>query len=321
MTPRNSSFQKRDLSVLGLSVGVHLVALAAMTLVTIAGTVHPPLEAIESILTDEMRTPEEFTSGLNTDREIAESMNVAAGGAVVTGTVGAGGAGGTGGGGGGGLAVDHAKIDNSAGFRDPTVGLGTGGLALPGLESLGNDLGAGQIAGEVGAVVEGYGAALDRLTQELVRLMRENKVLVVWLFDESESMKDDQEDLKERIHRVYEELRLFDEDAKAEVLLSAVVSFGQDVHFMLPKKKPTDDVPTIMKAIDAIPIDKTGVENTCHAISTVVADYRRQAAQGKRKLVVVVISDEAGDDGEKVEETLQQARTARAPIYFLGDRK
>jgi hypothetical protein len=320
MIPRNSSFQKRDLSVLGLSIFVHLLALAAMTLVTIAGTVHAPLEAIESILTDEMRTPEEFTSELNTDREIAESMNVAAGGAVVTGTVGAGGAGGTGGGGGGGggLAVDHAKIDNSAGFRDPTVGLGTGELALPGLESLGNDLGAGQIAGEVGAVVDGYGAALDRLTQELVRLMRESKVLVVWLFDESESMKDDQEDLKERIHRVYEELRLFDEDAKADVLLSAVVSFGQDVHFMLPKKKPTDDVPRIMKAIDAIPIDKTGVENTCHAISTVIADYRRQAAQGKRKLVVVVISDEAGDDGEKVEETLQQARTARAPIYFLG---
>jgi hypothetical protein len=320
MIPRNTSFQKRDLSVLGLSIGVHLVALAAMTLVTIAGTVHAPLEAIESILTDEMRTPEEFTSELNTDREIAESMNVAAGGAVVTGTEGAGGAGGTGGGGGGGggLAVDHAKIDNSAGFRDPTVGLGTGGLAIPGLESLGNDLGAGQIAGEVGAVVEGYGAALDRLTQELVRLMRESRVLVVWLFDESESMKDDQEELKGRIHRVYEELRLFDEEVKADVLLSAVVSFGQDVHFMLPKKKPTDDVPTIMKAIDAIPIDRTGVENTCHAISTVIADYRRQAAQGKRKLVVVVISDEAGDDGEKVEETLQQARTARAPIYFLG---
>jgi len=143
MIPRNSSFQKRDLSVLGLSIFVHVVALAAMTLVTIAGTVHAPFEAIESILTDEMRTPEEFTSELNTDREIAESMNLVPGGAVVTGVEGAGGAGGTGGGGGGGggLAADHAKIDNSAGFRDPTVGIGTGGLALPGLESLGNDLG------------------------------------------------------------------------------------------------------------------------------------------------------------------------------------
>src|SRR5262249_26424295 len=124
--------------------------------------------------------------------------------------------------------------------------------------------------------------------------------------------------LKERIHRVYEELKLFDDDVKADVLLSAIVSFGHDVHFMLPRKKPTDNIPTIMKAIDDIPIDKTGVENTCEAISTVINEYRRQAVQTKRKLVLVVISDESGDDGDKVEETLRLARGASAPIYFLG---
>ncbi|MGE5192919.1 MAG: vWA domain-containing protein, partial [Deltaproteobacteria bacterium] len=320
MFSRNATFRKRDWTVLGLSIFVHVAALSAMTLVTIAGAPNSPLAGIESVFSDEARTPEEFTTALNTDTEIAESMNLVPGGAVVTGVEGAGGGGGTGGGGGGGggFAVDQAKIDSGTGFQDPTVGLGLGDMSLPGLESLGRDLGSGQIAGEVGAVVEGYGPALDRMTQELVRLMRESKVLVVWLFDESESMKDDQEELKGRIHRVYEELKLFDEDVKADVLLSAVVSFGQEVHFMLPRKKPTDDVPAIMNAIDAIPIDKSGIENTCHAVGTVISEYRRQAVQGKRKLVVVVISDEAGDDGEQVEETLRQARSASAPIYFLG---
>ncbi len=322
MIPRNALVgNRRDAWVLGASLGIHIVALSAMTLVTIAGVANVPLSAIESVFSDEARTAEEFTTALNTDREIAESMNIVAGGAVVngvSGTRGGGGDGGGGGGGGGGLGVDDRKINNSAGFKDPVVSAGIGDVAMPGIESLGNDLGAGQIAGEVGAVVEGYGPALDRITQELVRLMRESKVLVVWLFDESESMKDDQEDLKERIHRVYEELKLFDDDVKADVLLSAVVSFGQDVHFMLPRKRPTDDIPAIMKAIDEIPIDKTGVENTCQAIATVINEYRRQAVQTKRKLVLVVISDESGDDGDKVEETLRMARGASAPIYFLG---
>jgi hypothetical protein len=318
MFSRNSPYSKRDWAVLGLSLFVHLAALSALTLVTIAAAPGSPLADIESVISDEMRTPEEFTSALNTDTEIAETMNVAAGGAVVTGVEGAGGGAGTAGGGGGGFAVDQSKIDSGSGFKDPTVGLGSGDLSLPGLESLGRDLGSGQIAGEVGAVVEGYGPALDRITQELVRLMRESKVLVVWLFDESESMKDDQEDLKGRIHRVYEELKLVDDNTKGDVLLSAIVSFGEDVHFMLPRKKPTNDVPTILSAIDAIPIDKTGVENTCHAIGTAINEYRRQAIQGKRKLVVVVISDEAGDDGEQVEETLRLARSTGAPIYFLG---
>ena len=307
--------------VLGASLGMHLVALSAMTLVTIAGVSNVSLSSIESMISDELRTPDEFTTELNTDRDIAESMNVVAGGAVVNGVAGAGGGGGEGGGGGGGgggLGVDDSKINNSSGFKDPVVSIGVGDFGMPGLESLGNDLGAGQVAGEVGAVVEGYGPALDRITQELVRLMRESKVLVVWLFDESESMKDDQEALKERIHRVYEELKLFDEDAKADVLLSSIVSFGLDVHFMLPRKRPTDDIPTIMKAIDEIPIDKTGVENTCQAIATVINEYKRQAVQTKRKLVVVVISDESGDDGDKVEDTLRLARGASAPIYFLG---
>jgi hypothetical protein len=318
MIALNATLEKRRIAVFGLSILVHLLALSAMTLVTIAAAPASLLTGIESIFSEGPRSAEEFTTELNTDAEIAEAVNLVAGGAVVNGLAGAGGAGGNGGGSAGGLAVDQSKIDGGTGFRDPTVGLGGGDLSLPGLETLGNDLGAGQIAGEVGAVVEGYGPALDRLTQELARLMRESKLLVVWLFDESESMKDDQEDLKGRIHRVYEELKLFDDELKAGVLLSTVVSFGEDVHFMLPRKRATDDVPAILKAIDAIPIDKSGVENTCHAISAAIGEYRKQAAAGKRKLVVVVVSDEAGDDGEHVDETLQLARSARSSIYVLG---
>ncbi len=126
----------------------------------------------------------------------------------------------------------------------------------------------GDVAGEGGAVVEGYGAALDRFSQELVRMMREQRVLVIWLFDESESMKDDQQDLKGRLHRIYEELKLVDKDdsfaakrgkgKEDAILLTSIMSFGEKTHFHLNKRRPTSDEREIMKAVDAIPIDRTG---------------------------------------------------------------
>ena len=43
-------------------------------------------------------------------------------------------------------------------------------------------------------------------------------MLVVWLFDESDSMKDDQKEIRERFHKVYEELGLVQKsDAKLKV--------------------------------------------------------------------------------------------------------
>ena len=99
------------------------------------------------------------------------------------------------------------------------------------------------IAGETGAMVGGYGPALDRLTQELMREMRDHKIAVVWMFDESESMKDDQADIKTRIHRVYEELRIVDEKSKNVDLVNAITSFGANVHYQTPKGKTTDKIP------------------------------------------------------------------------------
>ena len=287
---------------------LHLVVLAGMAAVTVAHTAPDAFLAIESLFSDDDRPPEEFSRELSESTQIADSINLVEGSGAFTGAVGGSGA----------PAVQQTKIEESTSLRDPTVTINVGDVTLPGIEMLGRDLGAEQVTGDVGAVVEGYGPALDRITQELMRLMRDSKVLVVWLFDESESMKDDQADLRSRIHKVYEELKLFDTAGRDDVLLSAIVSYGKEVHYQLPKGKPTDDLAAIEKAIDSIPNDKTGIENTCQAIISALGEYRRFYTQGRRKVVVIVVSDESGDDGDKVEEALHLARGVDSPIYFLG---
>ena len=64
------------------------------------------------------------------------------------------------------------------------------------------------IPGEPQAVVDGYQQAMDRLTQEILMMLEHGKVMVVWLFDQSESMKDDQKEIRDRFDKVYHELGL-----------------------------------------------------------------------------------------------------------------
>ena len=266
---------------------------------------------VESLISDEERKPEEFTRELDTQQEIAQTINFVAGGIVSDQAAGSTG---------GSAGQQQAKIEASTQLSEPKVEVSTGAISTPGLAELGNDLGMEQVIGEGAALVEGYGPALDQFTQELIRLMREQRVLVVWLFDESESMKDDQAELKTRIGRIYEELKLVEKDAQEEILLTSVMSFGEKVNFQLNKRRPTKDRAAIIKAIDQVPIDRTGTENTCQAIATAINEYRKFAGAGRRKIVLAVVSDESGDDGDSpyFEEALQLAKSTRTSIYFFG---
>ena len=188
---------------------------------------------------------------------------------------------------------------------------------------LGTDLGESEIKGETGAIVEGYGAAMSRMTQELIRLMREDRVHVVWLFDESDSMKDDREVIRKQFNKVYEELKIAKKQDKKlktrkgdETLLTTILSYGAGIH--THTAKPTGSIPEIQKAIDRIPIDESGEENLFQSVMAVCDKYGPLSQHQERKLVIVVLSDEAGDDGAVVEEAISKVKRYKAPVFLMG---
>lgn len=203
-------------------------------------------------------------------------------------------------------------------------------VTTPGAEVFNADLGDEGIHGSTQMLVRGYGEALDQLTWELLRLMRKDKLLVVWLFDESGSMKDDQEDIKKRIGKVFTELKIVDREPEKtikrkrktqgsllkELMLTTIASFGAT--YTQHTKAPTADFKTIVNAIGHIPVDKSGKENTCSALIKAIARHKSLRARTKRRLVLIVISDESGDDGKAVERVVEQARIVKSPIYVLG---
>ncbi|MBX3450731.1 MAG: VWA domain-containing protein [Planctomycetaceae bacterium] len=297
---------------LGVSLGIHAAVLFALSLIVYNLNPDSMKMIVDSVFTEE-RPQEEFTQEIETDSEIAETMNVIAGGAISDTIAGANSTG---------PVVAQQKIDAAESLKEPEISVNASEITLPGVAMLSNDLGAGEVTGESGRVVEGYGAAMGQITQELVRLMREQKVLAVWLFDKSgESMKDDVREIREKFHKVYEELGIAErQDAKLklteEPILTSIWSFGQG--FEEHTKQPTAKIPEIRAAIDQIGEDPSGKENICQTITAAVGKYTQMAQRSRRKLVIIVASDESGDDGNLVEETIDRCKKVDASVYVLG---
>lgn len=305
---------RRSLPV-GFSFALHLVFLIVLMFVHLGIPALVNELELESIFTDEEIPQDMVTRELDLQTTPAETLTVMGGGTPSTSIGGGGGGGGSGTSGSG-----SVNVQKSAVMREGNVRPVMGALALPGDGLIGEELGEGEVAGEVGAMVEGYGDAMGIITQEIVRMMRQEKVTVIWLFDESGSMADDRKEIRENYIRVYEELGILSKQDKGnkrennDLLLTVVSSYGKDIHEHT--QRPTDDIEQIKAAIDKVPIDTSGEENMCRSIAAIIAKYKKTSKA--RKIAVVVVSDESGDDGDYVEAAVVESRAAKAPIYFLG---
>ena len=173
--------------------------------------------------------------------------------------------------------------------------------------------------GEALTAADGYGAAMDILTQEILNKLARGKVLVVWVFDQSLSMKDDQAEIRDRIEKVYEELGL-SSAARGDALWTGVVSYGKN--FAVHTPKPTTFLKEIKTAIDEVPVDESGEEMMCQAIGQAVNNFRQfSGAGGGRQMMIVLVSDESGnpDDNQRsLEPTIKACKDAKAGVYVLG---
>jgi len=302
--------QKREASAVVTSLAVHALILAALFMVRYAVAQQVQEIDIETVFEENERELEDFHRDMQEETEVSETLETFSGGMVSSEV-----------GGGNTSARAQQQIENSETMKDPDFQIDLG-VPAPKTELLGDQLAFGEVNGETGVAVPGYDAAMSRLTMELRRLMRSGeRLMVVWLFDESDSMRNDQKMLRDEFHKVYEELRLVETKDKRipkgkEVLLTAIHSYGKGLSDLTDK--PTDDSNKIKSAIDKIQVDDSGEENMCAAIAKMVEKYSTAATRGDRRLVIVVVTDESGDDGDAFDLTLAKVKKARAPCYILS---
>ena len=184
------------------------------------------------------------------------------------------------------------------------------------------------VKGHVGEGTTGASGAIDRITHEILLSLEERKTLVLWLFDQSGSLARQREEIHARFDRIYEELGILEAAqnpafAKYEKkpLVTSIYAFGSEVKPMLTK--PTDNLAEIKHAVKTIQQDNSGTERVFQAIyeaTYAYSGYRAPDENGepKRNVMVIVVTDEAGDDQDGVDTTSRFCQKLGVPVYVVG---
>lgn len=190
------------------------------------------------------------------------------------------------------------------------------------------DLGV-TLKGKVGHAAEGASGAVDRITFEILQALEDRPTLIVWLFDQSGSLTRQRREIRDRFDRIYEELGIiqqsgsaaFQHDQEEAPLLTSIMGFGQSVQLLT--KEPTADLQEIKDTVDAIENDPSGIEKVFSAVHAAVTRYKdyRRSRDGRgpqRNVLLVVVSDERGDDAGGLEQTVALCQRYGMPVYVIG---
>ena len=304
-----SLFSKRSTRVAGsfvfsmLAHATALVALGLWLVPEVVTQVLPTLIVDTSVIEEELEVAE-LEESTDASTELNFSMSAAAADSAAAGAP----------------QLTDPTLDQEVVAQDPSLpSVSLGGMLDmgPGREQMLTEAPEGTL-GTARAVVDNYEQAIDRITQEIMWNLATSKVLVVWCFDQSGSMKDDQDEIRARIERVYKELGLSGVTS-SDALTTAVTSYGRG--FSVGTELPTSNLEEIQAAIDAVPVDPSGKEMMCQAVGRSIAYFRTYANRTQRRMVLVLVTDESGDRRDNVqylEAAIAEAKAARCKVYVLG---
>jgi hypothetical protein len=179
-------------------------------------------------------------------------------------------------------------------------------------------------AGSIGT--SAAAGAIDRLTNEILLSLDERPTLVVWLFDRSASLRSQREAIAKRFDQIYDELGVIEAAGNAafkrhpdQPLLTAVAEFGVGVQLLTPK--PTDDLAEIKASVRAVTDDVAGKgrENVFQSVRFLADKFRSlRLATPRRNVMIIVFTDEAGDDVEFLDPAVEICRKYEMPVYVVG---
>ncbi|WP_417380276.1 vWA domain-containing protein [Gimesia sp.] len=175
-----------------------------------------------------------------------------------------------------------------------------------------------EVSGETDRPDGGVAGAIDRLTLEIASAAKEKKLLVVWLFDVSPSVSKRRNEIADRFENVYKQLGLLDAAEDDSALRTAVAAFGATTQFVT--KDPVSDVKEVVSQIRSIKEDTTGDENVFAAVTQVAKRYRSYKKQGRRNMMVIVVTDEAGTDAKaNLEDAIMLTKREGIKCYVVGN--
>ncbi len=170
-----------------------------------------------------------------------------------------------------------------------------------------------KIRGDSAVGTDGASGAVDRLTLEIAASLDKKDTMLFWVFDQSVSLAGQRRDIASRLTRVLEELDASGSRRRSE-LFHLIYAYGDRVNPVIDR--PTRDGQAVVDAIESIPIDDSGVELTFTAVRT--AARKAQEVRAGRNVMIVVFTDEVGNDEQLADETAEYCRRMGTRVYVVG---
>jgi hypothetical protein len=293
-----------------VSLFVHLLALLVFSLLSLPAARQIPVLLLSTSVPDEPLSEPILPHAFQFEAEPRDEIGASAVGGLATSSE-------------SGAVIPPESLDVPSLELDPSVtGLVEAREFVATTSRLESDLNQ-SVKGAVGVAVAGAEGAIDRITQEILLSLEERKTLVVWFFDQSGSLQSQRAAVNERFERVYEELGVIEaagNDAFARhddnPLLTSVVAFGADVHFLLDE--PTHDLKEIRSAVAEVAQDDSGIERVFAAMHQAAMRFRKYRTESHRNILFVAFTDEAGDDTDQLDATVALCRRFAIPVYIVG---
>lgn len=159
---------------------------------------------------------------------------------------------------------------------------------------------------------------VDRLRSEIASSIDFAPTMIVWVIDSTLSASEMRTSWANAAKKLYSDFQSsgLPGDKPANSLSTAIVSFGEKTNFVL--EQPTTNFGEVISKLDTISTDNSGKEATFATIGQILDKYGPMKQQQARELMVVVVTDEAGDDWSQVDAVVEKANTTGVRIYTVG---
>jgi len=159
-------------------------------------------------------------------------------------------------------------------------------------------------------------AAVAILTNSIQDELGQGDTLVVWLLDASISLEAHRDEMAAQAREFYDKIERRRDTSSivaSNRLYSSVIGFGRQAQEICP---PTTSGAKAIDAIRRVPRDSSGTENVLGAIDHALRLYRRTRQRSER-LMLVVLTDEVGDDTLKLESSIRHCHDAEAVVHAI----
>lgn len=100
-------------------------------------------------------------------------------------------------------------------------------------------------------------------------------------------------------------------------LTSAVASYGEKTNLLT--LEPTTDLARLSKLVHGIEEDDSGQENVFLAVQEVVNRWNKYRLQPRRNALLIIVTDEKGDDIDRLESAIKLCRRQGVRCYVIGN--